>query len=66
MIQFYCESFGCQMNAYDTEVISTLLEKEGCVPVGLPDEADVIIVNTCSVRGHADVWPNGSEGSSSS
>lgn len=54
MIQFYCESFGCQMNAYDTEVISTLLEKEGCVPVGLPDEADVIIVNTCSVRGHAE------------
>ncbi len=54
MIRFYCESFGCQMNAYDTEVISTLLENEGCFPVAEPDEADVIIVNTCSVRGHAE------------
>jgi tRNA-2-methylthio-N6-dimethylallyladenosine synthase len=54
MIRFYCESFGCQMNAYDTEVISTLLEKEGCVPVAEPGDADVIIVNTCSVRGHAE------------
>ncbi len=54
MIRFYCESFGCQMNAYDTEVISTLLEDEGCLQVGRPDEADVIIVNTCSVRRHAE------------
>jgi len=54
MMRFYCESFGCQMNAYDTEVISTLLEEEGCVRVERPDDADVIIVNTCSVRGHAE------------
>jgi len=54
MIRFYCESFGCQMNAYDTEVITTLLEKEGCIQVGKPDDADVIIVNTCSVRSHAE------------
>jgi tRNA-2-methylthio-N6-dimethylallyladenosine synthase len=54
MMRFYCESFGCQMNAYDTEVISTLLENEGCIPVAEPENADVIIVNTCSVRGHAE------------
>ena len=54
MISFYCESFGCQMNAYDTEVISTLLESEGCIRVGEPGGADVIIVNTCSVREHAE------------
>lgn len=54
MIRFYCESFGCQMNAYDTEVISTLLDNEGCVQVEKPDEADVIVVNTCSVRRHAE------------
>lgn len=42
------------MNAYDTEVISALLETEGCVRVERPDEAEVIIVNTCSVRGHAE------------
>ncbi len=52
--RFYCESFGCQMNAYDTEVITTFLENEGFLQVARPDEADVIIVNTCSVRGHAE------------
>ena len=54
LMRFYCESFGCQMNAYDTEVISTLLENEGCIPVVKPNDADVIIVNTCSVRSHAE------------
>ena len=54
MIRFYCESFGCQMNAYDTEVVSTILESEGCIETDSPREADVIIVNTCSVREHAE------------
>lgn len=50
---FY-ESFGCQMNAFDTEVIASMLEGEGYRTVGSPGEASVIIVNTCSVREHAE------------
>ena len=50
----YCESYGCQMNAYDSEVIVSLMERDGCRIVASPDAADIIIVNTCSVRGHAE------------
>jgi tRNA-2-methylthio-N6-dimethylallyladenosine synthase len=50
----YYESFGCQMNAYDTEVISTLLGADGLIPTDEAQKADVIIVNTCSVREHAE------------
>ncbi|MDD4856509.1 MAG: tRNA (N6-isopentenyl adenosine(37)-C2)-methylthiotransferase MiaB [Candidatus Krumholzibacteria bacterium] len=50
----YCESFGCQMNAYDTDGIGALLEGCGHRIVGSPDAADCIIVNTCSVREHAE------------
>ncbi len=50
----YYESFGCQMNAFDTEVIESLFAGAGIMPVEDPAEADVIIVNTCSVRDHAE------------
>ena len=53
-LNVYCESFGCQMNAYDTGVIVSLLEKRGHAIVRSPEEADCIIVNTCSVREHAE------------
>ncbi len=51
---FYCETFGCQMNAYDTEVIESMLSDEGFKTVSSPDDADIILVNTCSVREHAE------------
>jgi len=50
----YYESFGCQMNAYDTEVLASILMRRGFGQVSRPEEADVIIVNTCSVREHAE------------
>ena len=53
-LNVYCESFGCQMNAYDTDVISSLLEERGHAIIRTPDNADCIIVNTCSVRDHAE------------
>lgn len=51
-------TFGCQMNARDTEVICGILGKAGYKIIDLPEEADVIIFNTCSVRQHAEekVW----------
>jgi tRNA-2-methylthio-N6-dimethylallyladenosine synthase len=53
-LNIYCESFGCQMNAYDTDVIASLLEERGHAIVSAPDGADCIVVNTCSVRDHAE------------
>ncbi|MGD1047283.1 MAG: tRNA (N6-isopentenyl adenosine(37)-C2)-methylthiotransferase MiaB [Candidatus Krumholzibacteriaceae bacterium] len=53
-LNVYCESFGCQMNVYDTEGIISLLRKRGHSLVGSPDAADCIVVNTCSVRDHAE------------
>jgi len=50
----YYESFGCQMNAFDTEIIESLLAGTGIMAVEDPAEADVIIVNTCSIREHAE------------
>jgi len=47
----YIRSFGCQMNEYDSAKIADLLgEAEGLEPAASPEEADVIVFNTCSVR----------------
>jgi tRNA-2-methylthio-N6-dimethylallyladenosine synthase len=53
-LNVYCESFGCQMNAYDTDAIRSRLEERGHAIIGSPEGADCIIVNTCSVREHAE------------
>ena len=47
----FIRTFGCQMNEYDSERISGVLaEAEGLAPAVRPEEADVIVFNTCSVR----------------
>ncbi|TNE52471.1 MAG: tRNA (N6-isopentenyl adenosine(37)-C2)-methylthiotransferase MiaB [Deltaproteobacteria bacterium] len=46
----YVRTFGCQMNVHDSHKILQLLSREGYQPVQTPEEADVILVNTCSVR----------------
>jgi len=43
-------TFGCQMNEHDSEVIAAMLENLGYRPASVPDEADLIIINTCAVR----------------
>src|SRR5947199_7331530 len=48
--RFYIQTYGCQMNVADSERISALLERAGGEAVGSPEEADVILLNTCSVR----------------
>ena len=50
----YLECFGCQMNAFDSEVLESMLEGEGFVISQDPSEADAILVNTCSVRENAE------------
>lgn len=53
-IRFYAESYGCQMNAYETEFISARFLELGAEQVADPEKADCILVNTCSVREHAE------------
>ncbi|MBW2558063.1 MAG: tRNA (N6-isopentenyl adenosine(37)-C2)-methylthiotransferase MiaB [Deltaproteobacteria bacterium] len=48
--KFYIRTFGCQMNAHDSEQMAQILSDAGYVKTDEVDEADVIIVNTCSVR----------------
>jgi tRNA-2-methylthio-N6-dimethylallyladenosine synthase len=52
-IKFFIETFGCQMNDLDSEKIAGNLLNSGMTPVGDPSQADVIILNTCSVRDKA-------------
>ena len=50
----YIETFGCQMNVNDSERILTMLSDIGYQPVTTPADADMILLNTCSVRGGAE------------
>ena len=52
--QFYLRTFGCQMNQHDSEKITGLLERRGWKRIGDENEADLILLNTCSVRRHAE------------
>lgn len=46
----YIKTYGCQMNEHDTQRMYGMLDTIGYLPVETPDDADVILVNTCSVR----------------
>ncbi|MDD2365027.1 MAG: tRNA (N6-isopentenyl adenosine(37)-C2)-methylthiotransferase MiaB [Desulfuromonadaceae bacterium] len=50
----YIETFGCQMNVNDSERIVSMLAELGYVPTNSPAAADMILLNTCSVRGGAE------------
>src|SRR5687768_11342577 len=50
----YIETYGCQMNVSDSELMLGKLTAEGYTAVDQPDGADVILVNTCAIRDHAE------------
>src|SRR3982750_2922336 len=50
----YVETYGCQMNVSDSELMLGKLSAAGYEPVDVPDGADVILVNTCAIRDHAE------------
>ncbi len=50
----YIETYGCQMNVSDTELMLGKLTESGYEEVGQPDSADVILINTCAIRHHAE------------
>jgi len=48
--KLYVKSFGCQMNVYDSRRMADTLAPHGYVETGTPDDADLIILNTCHIR----------------
>lgn len=55
---YYIETYGCQMNVADSEVVASVLADAGYLPVREITQADIILVNTCSIRENAEqrVW----------
>jgi tRNA-2-methylthio-N6-dimethylallyladenosine synthase len=51
---FYLETFGCQMNAHDSEKVVGTLLSEGYRQVATPEEAELVFYNTCSIRDKAE------------
>jgi len=53
--KFYIESYGCQMNFADSEVVASIVSKEGYNSTNDLNEADLILLNTCSIREKAEL-----------
>lgn len=51
---YYLRTFGCQMNEHDSERMAGMLEADGYARVDSPDEAEVVLFNTCCIREKAD------------
>ncbi len=52
--KFYIESYGCQMNFSDSEIVASILAEVGYAPTRNIEESDLILVNTCSIREKAE------------
>jgi tRNA-2-methylthio-N6-dimethylallyladenosine synthase len=52
--RFYIESYGCQMNFADSEIVASILNQEGFGATRNLEEADLIFINTCSIREKAE------------
>ena len=48
--KLYVKTYGCQMNVYDSGRMEDVLAPHGYLPIDNPDEADVVILNTCHIR----------------
>ncbi|MGX7592724.1 tRNA (N6-isopentenyl adenosine(37)-C2)-methylthiotransferase MiaB [Candidatus Karelsulcia muelleri] len=49
-MKFYIETYGCQMNIYDSEIICSIMFKAGFLKTSHLNNADIILLNTCSIR----------------
>ncbi|MGR3809912.1 tRNA (N6-isopentenyl adenosine(37)-C2)-methylthiotransferase MiaB [Jiulongibacter sp. NS-SX5] len=52
--KIYIESYGCQMNFADSEIVASIMRKEGFATTSNKDEAELILLNTCSIRDNAE------------
>ncbi len=53
--KFYIESYGCAMNFNDSEIVASILHSSGFRATGNSEEADLILINTCSIREKAEL-----------
>ncbi len=51
---FYIETYGCQMNVADSEVVAAILQTAGCDITDSVEKADIVLLNTCSIRDNAE------------
>ncbi|MDE5706837.1 MAG: tRNA (N6-isopentenyl adenosine(37)-C2)-methylthiotransferase MiaB, partial [Alistipes sp.] len=56
--KLFVETYGCQMNVGDTEIVVSIMQREGYLYTDRLDEADVVLLNTCSIRDNAEqrIW----------
>ena len=54
MKHIYIETYGCQMNFADSEIVASLLQKEGYEVVSDINDADYVLINTCAIRDNAE------------
>ena len=56
--RLYIETYGCQMNVGDSEIVVSIMQGEGYVYTGEIADADVVLINTCSIRDNAEqrIW----------
>ncbi len=61
--KLFIETYGCQMNAGDSEIVVSIMQQEGYRYTEHIDEADIILINTCSIRDNAEqrIWGRLSE-----
>lgn len=52
--KFYIESYGCQMNFNDSEIVASILQQDGYDATANYEEADLVLINTCSIREKAE------------
>ena len=52
--KLYIQSYGCAMNFSDSEIVASILKKEGYITTNNSDEANLILINTCSIREKAE------------
>ena len=52
--KLFIESYGCQMNMNDSEIVAAILDKQGYNTTQVLEEADLVLVNTCSIREKAE------------
>jgi hypothetical protein len=55
---YYIETYGCQMNVSDSEIVHSILQKSNLKCVDNPFEADILLINTCAIRESAEdrIW----------
>ena len=56
--KLFIETYGCQMNAGDSEIVVSIMQEHGYRYTENIDEADIVLINTCSIRDNAEqrIW----------